>query len=303
MAGCTARVCCALALSLAWPGGARAQAPGLSSAPPPAALAPAPAASALPDDRAARARDAFSEGLRLVEAKEYRAAQSAFARAYELEPHPLALYNLGQCQARLGQYAAAAHTLQRFLDQGGDTIDAPQRLAVTQQIAELQVRVGANDIEAPAAAAMPEPGSSASAPKPLPPQAPAPSQPIASSGGSHTWGWILGGTGFALLGSAAVLSLWNAGRYSTWKTDRSALEGVSNRDLLVQQDAATWDRTHASNERLASIQRVDVLSAITAGVGAAALGLGIWQLLTGADAGPDAHQQASAAPLAWRWTW
>lgn len=296
MAGGSAGLCCAIALSLAWPTGARAQVP------PARPNVPAPAALP-PDGRAERAREAFSEGLRLVEAKEYRAAQAAFARAYELEPHPLALYNLGQCQARLGEYAAAAQTLQRFLDQGGDTIDPAQRSAVTRQLAELRARVDTKDATEAAPAPTPEP-SFPSITEPLRPQPPPPVHAIASTGGPHTWGWILGGTGAALLGSAAVLSLWNAGRYSNWKTGRTALEGVSNRDLLVQQDAAAWDRTHASNERLASIQRVDVLSAITAGVGAAALGLGIWQLLAGEDAGAGADQQASAgAPLAWRWTW
>jgi hypothetical protein len=103
--------------------------------------------------------------------------------------------------------------------------------------------------------------------------------------------------------SAGVLYLWNDTRYDAWKTDRVALEGDSNRELLVQQSAAAWDMTHASNERLASIQRVDVLSAITAGVGVAALGLGIWQLLTADDASADVQHQASLAPLAWRVTW
>lgn len=285
----SARVCSIVALSLAWPAGARAQAP-----------APASSASAS-EDRAARARDAFSEGLRLVEAKEYRAAESAFARAYALEPHPLALYNLGQCQARLGRYGAAAQTLERFLEQGGETVDAAQRAAVTSQIDELRARAGTSSAEPAAPAALPAPSAPAAA-APLQPQPPAALPPLASTGHSHTWGWILSGTGFALLGSAAVLSVWNAGRYGTWKTDRTELEGISNREALVQQDAATWDRTHASNERLASIQRVDVLSGITAGVGAAALGLGIWQLIAAGDAGA-APQQASAAPLAWRWTW
>ncbi len=77
-------LCCAIALSLAWPAQAREE-----------------------GDPAARARDAYAEGLRWVEAGDYAAAQSAFARAHALEPHPLSLYNIGQCQARLGQYAAA----------------------------------------------------------------------------------------------------------------------------------------------------------------------------------------------------
>ncbi len=161
--------------------------------------------------------------------------------------------------------------------------------------------MGANGAAEAAPAVMPAAPSPAAVP--LQPQSSAASPALAASGHSHTWGWIFGGTGFALLGTAAVLSVWNAGRYGTWKTDRIELEGISNRELLVQQDAAAWDRTHASNERLASIQRVDVLSAITAGVGAAALGLGVWQLLTGENASADTHQQSSAAPLAWRWTW
>jgi tetratricopeptide (TPR) repeat protein len=289
MRSCAAKaLCCSIALSAA-------------SA---AATPPAPH-GALPGDPAGRARDAFAEGVRLVEAGDYAAAQSAFTRAYALEPHPLALYNIGQCQARLGQYAAAVQTLERFLDEGGDTIDPAQRRAVTRQIAELRVHVVASGAEVPVPAASSPPASAATV-GPMKTEAsppPSASSSVTSSKAPPSWGWILGGTGLALLGSATVLYIWNDGRYDAWKTERLQLEGVPNRELLVQQNAAVWDATHASNERLVSIQRVDLLTAITAGVGAAALGLGIWQLLAGDPASASVPSQASASPFAWRVNW
>jgi hypothetical protein len=298
-------LCCSIALSLAWTAQVRAEspvAPSAATTPASAPLGPSAPARALPGDAAARARDAFSEGLRLVQAGDYAAAQSAFARAHALEPHPLSLYNIGQCQARLGQHAAAVQTLERFLAQGGDTIDPAQRRAVSKQITELRALVAANEAKLPALAASPPPPRAPSA-EPVKSEASPPRSPVTASKGSLPWGWLLGGTGVALLGSATVLYLWNDGRYASWKAERVQLEGMSNRELLVQQNAAAWDMTHASNERLASIQRMDVASAVAAGVGAAAIGLGIWQLLAGDQGSADLPSQVSASPLAWRMNW
>jgi tetratricopeptide (TPR) repeat protein len=298
-------LCCSLALSLAWPVPARAEAPVAPSASTSAASArvrPAAPVRALPSDAAALARDAFSEGLRLVNAGDYAAAQSAFARAYTLEPHPLSLYNIGQCQVRLGQYAAAVQTLERFLAQAGDTIDPEQRRAVTRRVSELRVVAAEDPSAEPAPAASPRAVRAPSA-EPVKTEAVQTASVPAVGRGSLPWGWLLGGTGLALLGSATTLYFWNDGRYAAWRTDRVQLAGVPNRELLVQQSAALWDTTHASNERLASIQRVDVLSAVVAGVGAAALGLGIWQLLAAEEGSTDLRSQASASPFRWRMNW
>lgn len=291
--------CCALALSLAAPSQARGESPAALPAASNRAAATGTTASssALAGDAAALAREAFAQGLRLVKAGDFSAAQSAFARAHELEPHPLSLYNIGQCQARLRQFAAAVETLQRFIAEAGDTIDPAQRQAVVRQISELQARVPSSSAEPPAPL-LPPLRSSATEPTPLVP--PPPLNAIASSERSLPWGWLLGGAGIALVGSATALYFWNDGRYTAWRTDRDQLESIANREQLSQQDAAVWEATHASNERLASIQRVDVSVAITAGVGAVALGFGIWRLLAADDPSPDV---AAALPLAWRLRW
>src|SRR5262245_27420212 len=231
-------------------------APAHALDPPPATATPAPAPSPTPSgpapsapqsDVASRAREAFSDGLRLVQAGEYARARAAFERAYELQPHPLALYNIGQCQARLGDYAQAVQTLQRFLDEGGSNIDGEQQRAVTRQIAELRARTDAETTPAPSAPAAPEvvlpapsegpalpssPVPEASVPAappaanvtPLVSQAALTPEPMPTPRNAPRWAWWVGASGVALLGSATLLYFWNDGRYGAWKTDRAGLD-------------------------------------------------------------------------------
>ena len=285
-----------LGLSLALP--ARA-----ADAPPRSAPQTAPAHPSLPEREAPaglRASDAFAEGLRRVQAGEYSAAKAAFLLAYELEPHPVVLYNVGQCEARLGQWQPAIATLARFLREGDTSIDAAQREAVARQLDELRSRAG-RAAEAPPMVAAVTPAPSPPATWQLLESTDAPMVTLAigaRADTSNSWAWWVGGGGVVLLGSAAALYLWNDGRYVDWRTERGELRGMD-----LAQDPVLWDRANQNNERLASIERIDVLTAVVSVVGAAGLGLGIWQLAAAGDSGKTKAQPASASAIGLRTTW
>lgn len=65
-----------------------------------------------PDDLG---RAQFETGSRHYELGEYREALAAFKHAYHLTAHPRLLFNVGQCQRKLGDVAAAIDAYQAYL--------------------------------------------------------------------------------------------------------------------------------------------------------------------------------------------
>jgi tetratricopeptide (TPR) repeat protein len=266
---------------------------------PPAWAEPGPdpqASRAAPDPRPAR--ELFAEGVGLAQRGQYAAAKAAFLRAYASEPHPRVLYNIGQCEVRLGQFGSAVEILERFL--ASDGISDDERRAVELQVEEIRTLV--RGVSATAQLEEPRTPQRSEPPSPHPGVHADPALPPVDAP-SHAWSWVLGGAGVALLGSAAALYLWNDARHDDWKVARAELDRVSDLPVALSRDGELWDRAQRSNEQLTSIQRVDVVTAVAAGVGAAAIGLGIWTWIGAREPASVALHLGARTELTWTGAW
>jgi hypothetical protein len=94
----------------------------------PARPAPAPTPQAQLQKEADRH---FQRGVALFRAASYAEALAEFARAYDIAPHPLVLYNIAECHRELLHYAEAVAAYRQFLVDGADQVPAA-RLATAQ---------------------------------------------------------------------------------------------------------------------------------------------------------------------------
>ena len=314
----------ALLILLCHPAGAQPAAPDPSEASPPA--------GAEPSAREA-ARQAFSTAVSLARAGQYAAAKALFLEAYSAEPHHLVLYNIAQAELQLGELASAASFLRRFLAEGGEAISAEQQESVQDELR----RIEALQTEAPevtgAPLALPESGPSGAAAEPstmasvarppVPgtaatlalPEAPqsvtAPFAPLslpnASVPGKDTvrlWGYVLTTAGFAAVGSAVGLYIWNHGRYNRWQAERAELATSTEQGVSAESELMVNQQVRENNARLASIKSFDPIPIITASVGMVAMGAGLWTLIE--TRGGDQVQlssNASELELRVRGTW
>jgi hypothetical protein len=90
------------------------------------ALAPHAVAQPVVDKQGAK--EAFAAGLEADKRKDYQAAIEAYLRAYELAPHPNALYNAAVDYERIGDYRNAATFYSRYLEEAGDNADDRPRV-------------------------------------------------------------------------------------------------------------------------------------------------------------------------------
>ncbi len=103
-------------------------------------LALAPAARAQNDPPAKEASRHFQRGVDLYSEGDVRGALVEFKRAYALLPRATVLYNIGQAEYQLQEYAASLKTLEKFLAETGPNV--PHRAEVQQAIEILRGRVG-----------------------------------------------------------------------------------------------------------------------------------------------------------------
>jgi tetratricopeptide (TPR) repeat protein len=82
----------------------------------------------------------FERGVQLYNDEDYKLAVVEFRRAYDLGHDYRILYNLGQVNFQLGNYAEAKRTLQKFLDDGRARVSAEQRAQVAKDIEALKIR-------------------------------------------------------------------------------------------------------------------------------------------------------------------
>jgi hypothetical protein len=82
----------------------------------------------------------FQRGVTLYSEADYRGALVEFQRAYGLAPNAAVLYNVGQTEFQLRDYAAALATFERFLAGTGPTDG--HRAEVEANVRELRSRVG-----------------------------------------------------------------------------------------------------------------------------------------------------------------
>lgn len=76
------------------------------------------------------ARTHFNRGVQLYHSKNLDGALAEFRRAYELAPSYRVLFNIGQLQYDLHEWAAAQRALEQYLAEGGDAVPADRKAQV-----------------------------------------------------------------------------------------------------------------------------------------------------------------------------
>jgi tetratricopeptide (TPR) repeat protein len=100
--------------------------PGPATAPPGAASSPAPAG-----DPTAAARAHARQGQAFYDLKRFQEAYQEYEQAYLIEQDPALLYNMGQCQRKLGNGEEALHfyrTYLRRVPKGPSAVEAEKRV-------------------------------------------------------------------------------------------------------------------------------------------------------------------------------
>lgn len=275
------------------------------------------------------ARRCFALGVSLAQAGRYAAAKALFSEAYAAEPHYAVLYNIAQADVQLGDLASAATSLRQYLEAAGTAISPDWRQEVEAEIERIDARQAAA-LEGDAAAQAPGgsgaavgEGSDANAgdatsyvaagPLALEPET-AIAGRMSAAGGTHpdgaptddargVGGYLLAVGGFAVLGGAVGLYMWNHERYDRWREEHQVLLAARSSVFPENEDVING-RVRANNSRLASIKSFDAVPLITGGVGIAALGAGLWMLIK--TPGSE-HVQVSSGPseldVRVRWVW
>lgn len=92
-------------------------------------------------DSAREADKHFRRGVERYKDNDYSAALVEFQRAYETQPSYQVLYNIGETQYQLQDWASARKTLERYLADGGKRISWKRRKDVEKELTKLRVRV------------------------------------------------------------------------------------------------------------------------------------------------------------------
>jgi hypothetical protein len=168
-------------------------------------LAAPPEAGVPADARADAQADAQAKALARRSMLDYDTGHYAQAlaeveKAYELDPLPALLFNLGQCHRALGHHRDAAMAFRSYLR---DVPNAKNR-ELAQTLYEQMSVLAAEDEKGAATAPPPPAPVPAAAPAAPPPPSPLPPVPeasvTASQGGGHirAGAWWLGGAGLAV---------------------------------------------------------------------------------------------------------
>lgn len=106
--------------------------------------APHALAADAPESRAnvEEARSHFTRGVQLFKDGDPRAALVEFERANSIAPNYRVLYNIGQADLEIQDYAGALKAFSRYLAEGGAEVPAARKKEVEQEVARLAERVG-----------------------------------------------------------------------------------------------------------------------------------------------------------------
>jgi len=105
-------------------------------------------APALAGDPTTEARLHFDRALRLYEERYFDGALAELKKANELKPSYKLLYNIGQVQLAMHDFAAALGSYREYLEKGGAEIPSSRRDMVEKEIAKLEQRVVKLTVEA-----------------------------------------------------------------------------------------------------------------------------------------------------------
>ncbi len=268
------------------------------------------------------ARQLFESGLKAAAEGQYTSAKALFLEAYGIQPHYLALYNVGLADIQLGDFGSAIRHLRRYLSEGGDAIDVERRRAVTLEIQRLEERQEKppvpSDTKGPADPAGVRPpaatGPATAMPRSFDSSHPAranslgkPASATPSAQADHERGalsYVLIGSGFAVLAGAASTYVWNHERYRDWHHERQALVVLRDAGSMPSDEASLRDRVSENNARLRAVQRFDAVPLVLAGIGCVLSGIGWWTLT---EFDTDTHVEVSGAvsefTLTTHWAW
>ena len=96
------------------------------------------AAQAAPEELARRL---VGEGIEAAKSRDWITARARFARAYEIQPLPLTLYNLAAAQEKTGQYVEADRSYRIFLRETTEGESVDFRKAATERRGELRKKI------------------------------------------------------------------------------------------------------------------------------------------------------------------
>ncbi len=99
-------------------------------------------AAAQPKDPVEEATVHFKRGTEFYDENDFRGALIEFQRAYELVPSWKILFNIGQVEMELKNYAGALAAYTRYLREGGPDVPASRVTQVNADIERLKGRVG-----------------------------------------------------------------------------------------------------------------------------------------------------------------
>ncbi len=107
---------------------------------------PAPAADSTAG-APAETKVRFQRGVKLYTEEDYRAALVEFKRAFELSGNRAILFNVGQTQFQLRDYAGALQSFEEYLRGSGTQLSAARRQQVEKDIEDLRGRIAKVTIE------------------------------------------------------------------------------------------------------------------------------------------------------------
>lgn len=103
----------------------------------------APPAAAEPSAAdVARARTLFDDAVDALREEDYPTALAALQTSWALNPRPIVMFNIANCQRALFDYPAAIASFQTYLEVGAATEPADRMEDARGRIAELEARVG-----------------------------------------------------------------------------------------------------------------------------------------------------------------
>jgi tetratricopeptide (TPR) repeat protein len=145
-------------------------------------LLPRHASAADADKAAARAH--YETGTRLFDVREYAEALKEFKAAYLAKPDPAFLFNIGQCNLKMGKNQEALDFFQQFLKKA--PADDPNRGLVETRIRSIQAGLGTDSEPAESSGAAKPPAPPPASPPPNPPLWPV-AQPAVAPVSSTPW--------------------------------------------------------------------------------------------------------------------
>jgi tetratricopeptide (TPR) repeat protein len=172
------------------------------------------------------ARELYERGAYAYRLQHWEDALDRFQAAYGASQAPEILFNIGQCQRQLGQFAAAAHSYRAYLAQvpeGGDRA-AAERLAAEMDAEAAAERAAKQPAASPPRAEV-APRDAPAAPPSAAVDAPAPRRR------TRVAGWVLGGVGLAVAAAGGIVLALGARD-----------DGAARRAATLPDQRQLWDR-------------------------------------------------------------